>query len=149
MKSQIEIIIDRKINSVRSKLINCMETVVSDYAKEVIAEKVDEIVYSYDASPFFKASRMKMDGGLQDPKNMTSSVSSYGNTIKLTVESDVPLQNLFYSDGASVDNSNSAIIVENGLEEYHQPYPREYHEAAEQELLTNGKVIELLQSSIY
>lgn len=148
MPSQIEISVNEAIDRVRGKVTSLAGTTIADYAKQVIAEKAEEIVYSYGAEPIFMASRMKYDGGLQDPDNMFSTVESFGNSVKLTIESIVPLQNLFYPEGAEKDGSNAAEIVESGAANYHQPEPREYHEAAEKELATNGKIASLIKEAI-
>lgn len=149
MPSQIELAIDDALDDVRKDITLAIKTKVVDYAKKILAEKAEDEVYSYNASEFFSGTRRKYNGGLQDPSNMKENVISSNDLIKLIIESEVPLQNLFYSDDAEdIDDSNLVDIVESGASNYNQPKPRPYHEIAELELATNGEVESIIRSFI-
>lgn len=74
----------------KAKIIVAMNTTVAPEIKELESQKADEVVYSYNATPYFMEGRRRNEGGLSDVRNMPHSTNISGNSIELTVDNITP-----------------------------------------------------------
>ena len=120
------------ISDVRESLLNETAQAVSD----VMAQKLMDNVYSYQASPRAMESRRYDEGGLLDPDNVSADVSG-DKDLTLTVSNNAPFQD------ASLNGSGHSLteVVQEGLSGYRQPGPRPFMADTESECISSGRAL--------
>lgn len=115
---------------------------VAEEVKDIMQEQLDEVVYSYEASPEAMGSRRYDDGGLKDRGNMVAHVDP---GLTLVVENIAPFQ-----EAKLNRESEDALsdVVEKALPGYRQPGPRRFVASTELECVSSGRVLKAINDGL-
>ena len=117
------------LERIKTAIDSALPTTMADSLREQVAQTAEEKVYSYNPKFY---SRRKESGGLIAKENLPAHLSAPQT---LTMKNITGLQNL-YGGG---DSSPLTPIVEDGVEKYHMPYPREFMQPALDEYIDSGR----------
>lgn len=114
----------------------------AEEVKDIMQEQLDEVVYSYEASPEAMESRRYDDGGLKDRGNMVAHVDP---GLTLVVENIAPFQ-----EAKLNRESEDALsdVVEKALPGYRQPGPRRFVASTELECVSSGRVLKAINDGL-
>ena len=114
----------------------------AEEVKDIMQEQLDEIVYSYEASPEAMESRRYDDGGLKDRGNIVAHVDP---GLTLVVENIAPFQ-----EAKLNRESENALsdVVEKALPGYRQPGPRRFVASTELECVSSGRVLKSINNGL-
>lgn len=114
----------------------------AEEVKDIMQEQLDDVVYSYDASPQAMESRRYENGGLADRANMVAHLEP---GLTLVVENIAPFQEAALNREAEDDLSD---VVEKGIRGYNQPGPRPFVASTEAECVTSGRVLKSINNGL-
>lgn len=115
-----------------------LESEVAETVKDIMEEKLESVVYSYQATPEAMAVRRYANGGLQSRENMNSRVEE---SHTLVVENVAPLQ------GTPTGRALSDV-VNDGDSNYRQPGPRPFVTETETEAISSGRALSALMNGL-
>ena len=119
-----------------------LESDAAEVVKDVMGQKLDEKVYSYEASDEAMESRRYDQGGLADRDNMVAHVE-YDDGYVLVVENVAPFQEPSEAKGRSLSD-----VVQEGLPAYRQPGPRTFTSDTESECVSSGSVLNAINDGL-
>lgn len=112
----------------------------AEAVKDIMVQKLDDVVYSYPASDLAMASRRYDYGGLKDRENMTAHVEP---GLTLVVENVAPFQ-----DASAFQGEALSDVVERALPGYRQPGPRPFIADTEAECVSSGSVLNAINDGL-
>ena len=112
----------------------------AEAVKDIMQQKLDQNVYSYDASDQAMATRRYDDGGLADRENMVAHVEP---GLTLVVEDVAPFQEAGEYKGIDLSD-----VVQKALHGYNQPGPRPFTADTESECITSGSVLNAINNGL-
>ena len=118
-----------------------METVVTEGAKDAIADSVYSNVYSYN--PIF-LSRRNTGGGLPDRNTMQESYDAPSKTLTIKMETEWQNLGFRYIDGRGTGGNDLSDVVENN-NIYNAP-PRPFMQPAEDDYASNRFEADLMSA---
>ena len=129
-------------NRVISDLQEILTSDAAEAVKDVMVQKLEENVYSYEASETAMESRRYDQGGLQDRENMVAHVE-YDDGYVLVVEDVAPFQDPHVAKGNSLSD-----VVQKGYPAYRQPGPRPFTADTEAECISSGNVLRAINDGL-
>lgn len=113
----------------------------AEAVKDIMQQKLDQNVYSYDASDQAMATRRYDDGGLAGRENMVARVDP---GLTLVVENVAPFQ-----DRRDANRGHDlSDVVDQGIKGYHQPAPRPFVWETEDECISSGRVLQAINDGL-
>lgn len=112
----------------------------TEAVKDIMTQKLDENVYSYQASEMAMATRRYDDGGLADRENMVAHVEP---GLTLVVEDIAPFQESSAYKGVDLSD-----VVQKALPGYNQPGPRPFTSDTESECVSSGSVLNAINNGL-
>lgn len=127
------------IQRLNSAVSSAMQNEVCEESKTVIKQKMESVVYSYDATPQAMATRRGDSGGLSDEGNLEHKYSNNGSDHELTIENTAGFQGTQWSP-------DLITVVEQGLSNFNQPGARPVMQESQEEL--NNSVESILEGAL-
>lgn len=135
------------LENFEEELLGKIESIIKDSLDEMssreelqasISKMASDNVYSYQASPQAMESRRYQIAKNLEIEKQTSSIRETG-VARLIIRNVTEMQN---------GEPNEVDVVEKGLKEYRQPYPRPFMEEGLSAYVSSGRAEEILERNI-